>query len=70
MSQTVPESALKPYTRYYLSVFVLQADSLHIIASRYGNEVSQVVNVGILHPCLLPLTMCSIIQTSSNIQLM
>ncbi|PGW42273.1 hypothetical protein [Bacillus thuringiensis] len=44
--QTVPESALKPYTRYYLSVFVLQADSLHIMASRYGNEVSQVVNVG------------------------
>ncbi|MBG0968061.1 hypothetical protein [Bacillus sp. SRB3LM] len=43
--QTVPESALKPYTRYYLSVFVLQADSLHIMTSRYGNEVNQVVNV-------------------------
>ncbi|PGW46199.1 hypothetical protein [Bacillus thuringiensis] len=44
--QTVPESALKPYTRYYLSVFVLQADSLHIISSRYGNAISHVVNVG------------------------
>ncbi|MBG0968789.1 hypothetical protein [Bacillus sp. SRB3LM] len=43
--QTVPESVLKPYTRYYLSVFVLQADSLQIMASRYGNEVNQVVNV-------------------------
>ncbi|PEM04231.1 hypothetical protein CN602_09255 [Bacillus cereus] len=43
--QTVPESALKSYTRYYLSVFVLQADSLHITASRYGTAINKVVNV-------------------------
>ncbi|ANS50149.1 hypothetical protein BM86_17485 [Bacillus thuringiensis] len=43
--QIVPESALKPYTRYYLSVFVLQADSLHIIASRYGRTMDKMVNI-------------------------
>ncbi|OPA06057.1 hypothetical protein BHL54_27155, partial [Bacillus cereus] len=56
--QTAPEAALKPYTRYYLSVFVLQADSLHIMASRYGNEVNQVVNVS--YSTALPTTAGSV----------
>ncbi|CUB55363.1 Pesticidal crystal protein cry14Aa [Bacillus subtilis] len=43
--QKVPESALKPNTRYYLSGFVLQADSLEIVASRYGKEINKVINV-------------------------
>ncbi|PEL96951.1 hypothetical protein CN602_25245, partial [Bacillus cereus] len=43
--QKIDESKLKAYTRYAVSMFVAQTDSLDIMVSRYGDEVNRTVNV-------------------------